>query len=261
VPAASVTAPIAAPAPAAPAPVDNKARAPLPSPVPSAAQAPAAQAKPVFANANKDDGKKGLKLANDQSSTMPMLIALSALLAVAYGALRLFLKKKAGTDEIPAINVVAQKRLGPRHQLVIVRAFDRDYLLSIQGGQTTVVARSSRRDTAAAEELLSPISRRPQNSSAPRANGRDFEDDEPTFGGELFKQALEQRERAREQTAGFRLETARAQARAELARRDDDRAAPSESLEVRSDAAVEPPPDPISDSVSGLLRLRRKAGR
>jgi flagellar biogenesis protein FliO len=217
--------------------------------------------KPLFAAEKKEGKGEGLKLASEKSSTMPMLIALTALLAVAYGALKLFLKKQSVTDAIPAIDVVAQKRLGPRHQLVVVRAFDRDYLLSIQGGQTTVIARSTRKNNLeAAEELLSPVSRRPKAvTNSGIAAARDFEDDEPTFGGELFKQALDQRERAREQTAGFRLEAARAQARAELARRDssqDEEAASDREANVK-----EPADDSISESVSGLLRLRRKAGR
>jgi flagellar biogenesis protein FliO len=220
---------------------------------------------------------------------MPLLISITALLALAYGALRLFMKKTGLNSEIAVIDIVAQKRLGPRHQLVIVRAFDRDYLLSIQGGQTTVVARSSRsQKIAAAEELLSPIAKKRTAAPVPKER-EEFEDDEVTFGGELFKTALEQREKTREQTASFRLEAARAEARAELARieggrqefglgdfarqeairnelsnppppRDEEPAAEARSPSSPS-GVVESTPDAMSESVSGLLRLRKASGR
>jgi len=197
---------------------------------------------------------KELKLNTNESSPVPTLLAVSALLALAYGGLQLMMKKRKtlpGSD-FPAIDVISQKRLGPRHQLVIVRAFDRDYLLSIQGGQTTVVARSSRKKLDAAEALLSPLPRRRTESTA-SSPSRDFErDDEPTFGGDLFKQALDQRERAREQTASYRLEQARADARAE---------ARAEPEIIEAPTAPEPPASAVSDSVSGLLRLRKQAGR
>jgi flagellar biogenesis protein FliO len=342
-PVAIAQAPAAAPA----APV----QAVQPAPAPAIAPAPEAPSPVTALGVKKAPAKapapEKVKLGQDAgSSTLPMLLSITALLALAYGAIRLFLKKNDGI-EIPAIDIVAQKRLGPRHQLVIVRAFDRDYLLSIQGGQTTVVARSSRsKQIAASEALLSPLPQkrsstpsvtgRPINPELERELGRDFEDDEVTFGGELFKTALEQRERARdvterarestdrprdtrdgrapservrEQTAGFRLEAARAEARAELARHDATRhelgredalrteaarrdalrsepirndALRSESLRAelaRGDALdpadelgladdiripsglAESTPDAMSESVSGLMRLRKASGR
>jgi hypothetical protein len=280
----------AKPAPV-PAPVAPPVTVREPAPAPTAAAAPAkqepakpapvAKQEPTLAPTPKkttlgqpapkpDTTVKDLKLApRSESSTMPILIAVSALLALCYGVLRLVMKKQAGV-EIPAIDVVAQKRLGPRHQLVIVRAFDRDYLLSIQGGQTTVVARSSRgkqsgdREPTGAMQLpfqrapvgeleLAPPSgslRAPAKpaSAPPKAAPKrpePFEDDEVTFGGELFKAALEQRERQRDERqrddrqrdptqSNLRLEAARAEARAELARleseRDDYQAAIKPSL-------------------------------
>lgn len=198
-------------------------------------------------SATSEAASPGLKLNTSESSPMPMLLAISALLALSYGGLTLLIKKKRkvpGTD-IPAIDVISQRRIGPRHQLVIVRAFDRDYLLSIQGGQTTVVARSSRKALEAAEALLSPLPKRRSDGMQSRPE----RDDEPTFGGELFKQALDKRERAREQTASYRLEQARADARVGL-----DAEAPALSY-------VEPPASAVSESVSGLLRLRKQSGR
>jgi flagellar biogenesis protein FliO len=326
--------PLAAPRPAGPAQVIATAAAPQPVAAPAPAPvvqpapvAPAAPAGPVAAKpapviakpvattlgAKQPSAapakKSELKLAQGgDSSAIPVLLAISALLALAYGVIRLLMRNKTVGDDIPVIDVVAQKRLGPRHQLVIVRAFDRDYLLSIQGGQTTVVARSSRKRVGAAEELLAPATKK--RSTQPV--NRDFEeDDEVTFGGELFKTALDQRERARDQTAGFRLEAARAEARAELSRldaaRDElvaNRDAPRSSaverelgleaklnenldrelgfdrelglgldrelglgagaLGIERDEArsnSESVPSGMSESVSGLLRLRKASGR
>lgn len=284
--AAAVAAPVAAPVvqpqaelpPAEPAPPAVKS---TPLTVLGAKKAPAAVAP-----------KSELKLASGGSSAMPVLLTISALLALAYGVMRLMIRKN-GAVQIPAIDIVAQKRLGARHQLVIVRAFDRDYLLSIQGGQTTVVARSTRKRTDGSEhrldvseEMLSPVVRR----RAPAPLSRELEDDdEVTFGGELFKSALDQRERQRDQTAGFRLEAARADARAELARLDAAReefapppappaaptpeATPSARPVMEPDSALaafereeerraaEAMPNAMSDSVSGLLRLRKASGR
>jgi len=317
-------APAAQPA-AAPAPAPAQANAPL-APAEPAADKPTAAQKPAFPlAAKKAPGEKDeapasdLKLQKDagRGSAVPILLTVTALLALAYAGMRLFMKKKGLIDTIPAIDVVAQRRLGPRHQLVVVRAFDRDYLLSIQGSQTTLVARSSRRRVpgsrapsaaAAASDMdvmlpAMPLARTPTPAPpAARDRDRDFEeDDEVTFGGELFRHALEQRERARENTTGMRLEAARAEARAEIARMEAARresepvrgiAEPVRGLSDRasellrasttdndndrdqtredeseggfggdSQSSLPPSADGISESVTGLLRLRRKSGR
>ncbi|MET0283828.1 MAG: flagellar biosynthetic protein FliO [Polyangiales bacterium] len=313
-----VTPPAAAPVAAKPveapkpAPVAKQEPAPTPAPVAKPEPAPVAKQEPAPAPAKKtplgqpapksSEAVKDLKLTQGgDSSAIPVLLGVSALLALCYGVLRLVMKEQTG-ENIPAIDVIAQKRLGPRHQLVIVRAFDRDYLLSIQGGQTTVVARSSRgrmsgdREPTGAMPLpfqrapvgdldLAPpsgslrapakaASKAPSKapSAAPAKRPEPFEDDEVTFGGELFKAALEQRERQRDQTqANLRLEAARAEARAELARleaeRDEINAAIKPSLpsaSVDDEELVEAPKAAdamMSESVSGLLRLRKASGR
>ena len=316
----AVSAPTVAPAaPAAPASTVT-VRTEDVAPAPQAESARNALGALTKKPAEKSAPAEKLKLNDGGSSPMPMLLAVSALLALSYFGLQLMLrnkKKLAGTD-IPAIDVIAQRRIGPRHQLVIVRAFDRDYLLSIQGGQTTVVARSSRKKLEEAEALLAPLPK----MRADGGEGRAFEDDdEPTFGGELFKQALEQRERAREHTAsvrserreptsstrpeqrerrepaagsrleqreptssarlerrestaGMRLEAVRAEARAELLREAEatreaellrkGEIARELELARREEAELDSLPVPasaVSDSVSGLLRLRKQSKR
>ncbi|HEY6877732.1 MAG TPA: flagellar biosynthetic protein FliO [Polyangiales bacterium] len=300
--AAKPAAPVAAPTPAVVAPPAPLPAAPVEKAAPKQVQsapevlppkqpaAPLGQAAP-----KKQDAKDGKLAQGGDSSAIPVLIAVSALLALCYGALRLVMNKRPAAD-IPAIDVIAQKRLGPRHQLVIVRAFDRDYLLSIQGGQTTVVARSSRKErtderedtgllgftrTPVGElELAAPSgslrapAKVPAATPAASANKakrpEPFEDDEVTFGGELFKAALEQRERQRDQTqANLRLEAARAEARAELARLEaerDELAAKSglPANDTGAEGLIEAPKAAdamMSESVSGLLRLRKASGR
>ncbi|HEX5656576.1 MAG TPA: flagellar biosynthetic protein FliO [Polyangiales bacterium] len=307
-----VPAPVAAAPKAEPKPAEAKP-APAPAPAPALVPAPVAKApepapeqkKPTLGQPSPKPpaGAKDIKLTQgaESGSTIPILIAVSALLALAYGVIRLVMNKQPGVD-IPAIDVIAQKRLGPRHQLVIVRAFDRDYLLSIQGGQTTVVARSSRGKSSGDREptgMHLPFERAPVGeldlappsgslrapkaskapskapakvASTPAKRPEPFEDDEVTFGGELFKAALEQRERQRDQTqANLRLEAARAEARAELARLESERddylgtAKPSlPSTSVDEEELVEAPKAAdamMSESVSGLLRLRKASGR
>jgi flagellar biogenesis protein FliO len=290
-------------APAPKAEVKSAAEPAKPAPV-AAKEEPAPQKKPATTLGQpspKAAPTKDVKLGQDSgSSAIPILIAVSALLALCYGILRIVMKKQSGV-EIPAIDVIAQKRLGPRHQLVIVRAFDRDYLLSIQGGQTTVVARSTRGKSSGDREptgmhlpfqrapvgdldlappsgsLRAPAKPASKAPSTPAKRAEPFEDDEVTFGGELFKAALEQRERQRDERqrdqtqSSMRLEAARAEARAELARleaeRDDFLGAVKPSLpatSVNDDDLVEAPRAAdamMSESVSGLLRLRKASGR
>lgn len=305
------TAPAAAqPASAAqPAAAEPKAAAPVAEPTSEPTPTPAPAPTPTLGKpkpTSKPDGK--LTGSPESSSTIPLLIGISALLALAYGGLQLFMRRQGTKLDVPSIDVVAQKRLGPRHQLVIVRAFDRDYLLSIQGNQTTVVARSSRKRLSEAEALLTPAVARKRTEPL---SSRDFEeDDEVTFGGELFKQALEQRERAREASAAYRVDRApkeparepreTARQRTELDRLQVDgnavsedgrilgndpkvgrtsrmpgeserrltleerlaaEEARSEALEESEDAEAMRTPDGMSESVSGLLRLRKQAGR
>ena len=51
-----------------------------------------------------------------------------------------WLKQKRGARPAAAIRVVASHRLGAKHQLVVVRAFDQEILLSVNGGETRRIA-------------------------------------------------------------------------------------------------------------------------
>jgi flagellar biogenesis protein FliO len=160
-------------------------------------------------------------------------------LAVAYLVLRRVRRRDVGKGR-PQIEVVAARRLGPRHQLVVVRAFGRDHLLSVNGGTTQRIAsvRSSEpserarpapvpkatgglfskpwMDRSLANEAEDDLDgREPESPPRPRRLGADRDD--PAFGAELLQLASATRQRT---------------------------GAPSRS-----------------DSVSGLLRLRQQAGK
>jgi flagellar biogenesis protein FliO len=232
--AAAAAAPVATPA----APVAKAAPAPAKAEVPAAAAAPVKPAAPApLAKAKAKDVPLADALANSGSSSpMPMLLAISAILAVAYAALRLVMKKQKsaqGPRVAAPIDIVAQKRIGPRHQLVIVRAFGREHLLSIQGGTTTPIATSDElfEESAPLMERTGLLAGAPIAEPAheqPRVEKK--KEEEAVFGGELLRAALAQR--LKEATEPRTREPA---------------ARPS-----RDDKT-------LSQAVAGLVRLRRDA--
>jgi hypothetical protein len=95
------------------------------------------------------------------------------LIVALLGGLALFgrwLKQRRASQPAPAIRVLASHRLGPKHQLVVVRAFDQEILLSVNGNETRRIA--SRRAGEPAE--LAPLSAEPEprGEHRPAAVGR-----------------------------------------------------------------------------------------
>jgi flagellar biogenesis protein FliO len=84
-----------------------------------------------------------LPLQRDTGPSVPLLLLVSGLLAGVYLVVRLLRKKKLATAARDRIEVVSSRRLGPRHQIVVVRALGEDHLLSIHGTQTTRIASSA----------------------------------------------------------------------------------------------------------------------
>lgn len=164
-----------------------------------------------------------------ERSMMPMLLTVSLFLGLAYGLMRLWMRKHTPIAA-PAIHVVAEKRLGARHQLVIVRAFGRDHLLSIQGNTTTAIATEPAPEHDCALDDAEPVSSLPKSTkplgtttkAAPPSDRVDT-----TFGGELLKLAIAQRSAEAKQTSAAASETVKGG---------------------------------MSKAVSGLVRLRREAG-
>jgi flagellar biogenesis protein FliO len=223
-------APIAAEKPATAAEVEKPAAKP-------------AKAAPLDLNKKTAaEPKKPLAAAMaSDSSPMPMLLAISAILGLAYVAMRVVMKKQAAAPRNAApIEVVAQKRIGPRHQLLIVRAFGREHLLSVQGGNTTPIATSDEledtfQDKLAVASRIEPASDLVKDVAITQRAAEPTRETKPevTAGGDMIRAALAQRLSAA--TKG--------------ARAADGAAAKSSNKEDKV----------LSQAVAGLVRLRREA--
>jgi len=186
---------------------------------------------------------KGLNSALQQgatSSPIPMLIAISAVLGLAYFVMRVLMKNKASAQpKAAAIDIVAQKRIGPRHQLMIVRAFGREHLLSIQGGTTTPIATSDELDDsfAARAELQADLTMS-QQRLLPAMSERLVEkkEDDTQFGSELLRVALAQR--LKDQGV--------------VSKSESRSSTPAKAPGARDEKT-------LSTAVAGLVRLRREA--
>jgi len=85
-----------------------------------------------------------------------LLLLASLLLGMIYAGLQLVVRRKRQAQPAPPITVLGARRLGPRHQLLLVRALGEDHLLSVQAGRTEHIASvaSSGGDQAAGLSLL-----------------------------------------------------------------------------------------------------------
>ena len=237
-------------------PANNPVPAPALAPVSPEKKGAAPLALSAAKSASPADVKKAEPLKNvmagpSASSPMPMLLGISAILALAYGVMRLLTKKKLPGDKLRApIDIVAQKRIGPRHQLVIVRAFGREHLLSIQGGNTTLIAASEEiEDTfgdklalVSQESALTPDPQMIQNVAISQKSEPARESRVETLtGGDLIRSAIQQRlsSAASKKSASEEMITAaRANAEAQGSRKEE---------------------KALSQAVAGLVRLRREA--
>jgi flagellar biogenesis protein FliO len=272
-------------------------KAELPRSAPT--EMPAPVAKPSLANALSQTPQtpttvkkpEGLSSALSQSaSPYPLLITISALLGLAYLALRLFMRKQNLFTDNPTIEVVAQKRIGARHQLMIVRAFGQDHLLSIQGTSTTPIASADVGDESvsldhaarllttpkAEPELLpkvepAPVLAKeiiaPESRVAPKPRSGDVSRDESAmFGGELLRLAIAQKQRTSmlpraETPAQPRERTERASAEeAPPARTERSERLPRAAAQAQANRAAPRRDDQaLSKAVAGLVRMRREA--
>jgi flagellar biogenesis protein FliO len=224
--------PASAAAPAAAVSSDKPAAKPSAAPLALAQKAAATPAK-----------KKGEPLASSMANTnspMPMLLAVSAILALAYGAMRLLMKKQSQAPRSAApIDIVAQKRIGPRHQLVIVRAFGREHLLSIQGGTTTPIATSDEIDDSFGDKLaarMEPDAELVKDVAISQRATEPESKSESNLGGAMIRAALAQRLSATSK-------------RVKAADAEGDLAPNGKHKEDKA----------LSQAVAGLVRLRREA--
>lgn len=138
---------------AAAAPIVAKLAA---APVAKAVAAKVVETEPVVANevkatAESSSAALGTKpaktkavstpsIASGGDSKLPMLLMMSAVLALVLGGIKLWQRKSVSFLREPDIEVVATKRLGPGLQLFIVRAFGQEHLLSVNGKSTERIA-------------------------------------------------------------------------------------------------------------------------
>ncbi|MBI5161578.1 MAG: flagellar biosynthetic protein FliO [Micrococcales bacterium] len=160
-------------------------------------------------------------------------------LAGAYLVLRLLRRGGGAGKGRPQIEVVAAKRLGPRHQLLVVRAFGRDHLLSVNGGTT--------------QRIASVRSGEPNEGAAAPAS--------KTMGG-LFSKPWIDRSLGSEADADEGTPEPAPLPRPRRARpEENDPAFGAELLQLTSATRARTSAPVRSDSVSGLLRLRQQAGK
>ncbi len=69
-------------------------------------------------------------------SNLWSLLAITAVLLLALGGVRLWQARRATKGLEPSIRIVAATRLSPKQQLVVVRALGQDHLLAIEPGRT-----------------------------------------------------------------------------------------------------------------------------
>jgi hypothetical protein len=72
----------------------------------------------------------------DRAGHLVSLLAVTALLLLALGAVRLWQSRRATKGLEPSIRIIAATRLSPKQQLVVVRALGQDHLLAIEPGRT-----------------------------------------------------------------------------------------------------------------------------
>ena len=80
-----------------------------------------------------------INMAQTGGLDMLAMWLICGVLVLALAALKWLQRRRSGTSK-PVIQVVAARKLGPGHQLVVVRAFGKDHLLSINGKTTERIA-------------------------------------------------------------------------------------------------------------------------
>ncbi|MFK7988933.1 MAG: flagellar biosynthetic protein FliO [Sandaracinaceae bacterium] len=184
--------------------------------------------------------------SGDGPSTILVLLGLTLLLGGLYLGIRAFGKHR--NQRKSHIEVVAQKRIGARQQLLVVRALGEDHLIAVQGGRTERLASMPAPEDAFAgqgggdgEELL-PFLKLGRKDTG--------ENKVPT----VHRQTTERTLRTREERPRFGAELMRLVAERGTA---DRVTLGANTVGLGSPATAGGP----SEAVAGLLRLREKLGR
>ncbi len=210
--------------------------APAEEAAPAAQEAPAvAEEEPTSTPLFSDRSPSAARpLAADEGPSMITVLAfLLLLLGGAYLGLSFWKSRRpGGLRRAKSIEVVAQKRVGVRHQLVVVRALGQDHLLAVHSGRTDHIASvATPEDDSDTIDLDGPPSELlpylrlssipPKKGDASRV-AREAVEERPRFGAELMRAAAQRTVR--------------------------------DSVSLASAGAT-------SDAINGLLRLREKLGR
>jgi flagellar biogenesis protein FliO len=282
---------VAAPVPTVEPPLTAASRSAAetsPPLVKAPAISPLTQNTPVPTAVKKSDALSSALASN--ASPYPLLITISVLLGLAYLALRVFMRKQNLFTDNPTIEVVAQKRIGARHQLMIVRAFGQDHLLSIQGATTTPIASTDVGEESAsldnAARMLTTQKAEPERTQPPEVapvqatevsapepritqkprSGDVSRDESAMFGGELLRLAIAQKQRT--SMLPRAKPSVQSRERSERAPVEEPPASRPERSERLSRAAAQPPANraaprrddqALSKAVAGLVRMRREA--
>lgn len=100
---------------------------------------------------------------SQEKSYASLIILLLALVsgAAAFGVIKVKKAKLSGVARTDSINIVDSKRLGPKHQLMLVNVDERNYLISVNGSSATKLASLPRECTS--------VSDAPQSDTEPNA--------------------------------------------------------------------------------------------
>lgn len=95
----------------------------------------------------------GSLMGGGQGANMGLMLLVTLLLGFIYMFVRIFTKKKRASGPKSDIEVIANRRLGSKHQLLVVRALGEDHLLSINAGRTDRIASLPIPESAYAEPV------------------------------------------------------------------------------------------------------------
>lgn len=168
---------------------------------------------------------------DSKGSPVGVLLLITALLGALLVVVRLVVSRRKGVSIAPDIDVISTKRIGPRHQLIVVRALGEEHLLSVNGAQTQLITSVSQ-DSEMDEEMIRLTKPR---IPAALSNSQPPADSRPPMSFAMPPQSKV----ASDERFGARL--------LDLAGR-------------RTDTTSTPAPSSPASAVAGLLELRRRLG-
>lgn len=186
-------------------------------------------------------------LATGRGADVGIMVFVSILLGFVYIFVRFFMKKTAKAGPVSDIEIISTKRIGSKHQLLVVRALGEDHLLSINAGRTDRITSLPTPESAYSE---------PVEMSAPAMT--ESPDSAPNEG---LMSRIQQR-------LGFPSQRPTEPAPS-TPRIDEERVSLSQAAKMKAfgqelrraeGAAKAPssPPNGSSDAVAGLIRLRER---